>query len=141
MGSIARVIPRRSRGPRPGWPYLRLLRRLMHPGADTVTDELPDHRVAVALHIGLDGCGDILQPVALLRKGDPLEEAGSGHIDQVLGLRGDGPAGEGGRAVAVEPFDIRAHTSTLTISPSCKTRFPGMPWMTSSLTLMQTLAG
>ena len=33
------------------------------------------------------------------------------------------------------------NTSTLTMSPSASTRFPGMPWMTSSLILMQALAG
>ena len=48
-----------------------------------------------------------------------------------------------GKVAAQSPWNppMYAPTSTLTMSPSCRTRGPGMPWMISSLTLMQALAG
>lgn len=50
------------------------LRRLVHLGADTVADVFPDDGVAVTLHVLLDGCRDIEQPVALLGELDPLKK-------------------------------------------------------------------
>ena len=85
------------------------LRRLVHLGADTVADVFPDDGVAVTFHILLDGCRDIEQPVALLGEPDPLKKALSGHVDQILRLRGDPAAGEGGRTVAVKPSNVRSH--------------------------------
>ena len=88
------------------------LRRLVHLGADTVADVFPDDGVAVTLHVLLDGCRDIEQPVALLGEPDPLKKALSGHVDQILRLRGDPAAGEGGRTVAVKPSNVRSHIHT-----------------------------
>ena len=85
------------------------LRCLMHRLAHAVTDVFPDDGVPVAFHILLNGCGDIHQPVALLRVADPLEKALPGHIDQVLGFRRDVSAGEGSRTVSVKSSDIGSH--------------------------------
>ena len=63
----------------------------------------------MTLRITLDRCGNIIQPAAFLGELDALEEALSGHIDQILSLRRDLAAGEGGCAVPMISSDIGAY--------------------------------
>ena len=53
--------------------------------------------------------GDVGDAVALAGLRDPLKEALTSYVDQPLRLFGNGSAGVGGRAVAVEAADVCAH--------------------------------
>ena len=93
--------------PRPA--EIRDFGRLVQGGAYAVPHIAAYDRKAVRLHIGLHRAGNIGDAAALAGVPDTLIEALPGYLDQLLGLLGNLPAGDGRRAVAMEAADIGAH--------------------------------
>ncbi len=89
IGSIAKVIPSASSGPRPGLAVVRDLRLLVHRAADAVADQAADDGEALLLGGDLDRVRDVREPVADAALLDPGRERGLAALEQALGLLGD----------------------------------------------------
>ena len=106
------------------------LRRLVHRRTYAVPDIFPDNGVTMTLHIGLDRRGNIQQPMPFFCVPDSFEEALSRHINEILGFRCDGSAGECRCAIPVKSVNVRSHIHTDDIA-LLEDRGPGIPWMIS----------
>ena len=87
MGSMATTSPADSRPPLPRVPVVRDVGLLVHLPADPVPHELPDHRIAQRLDVGLHRLADVAQPVARDALRDGQLQRLAGRVDQRLGLR------------------------------------------------------
>ena len=84
----------------------------MELGTYAVTHKVPHHRAAVLLYILLHSMRDVEHPVSGAGQPDALPKALLGDLDETQGLIADLPAGEGGRAVAMETVQAGAYVHT-----------------------------
>ena len=93
---------------------------------DAVARQGPNHRIAVVLHIFLDGVANIPNLIARDAQLQAYKEGFPGSGDKILRLRIGLPHHEGVGSVAVESSQ-EVPMSILTRSPSMSTRSPGIP--------------
>src|SRR6266702_1432587 len=87
---------------------VRHLRVLVERRSDTVSDQLPHHRVARYLRHPLHCVTDVAHVVAGPSLGDASRQRLLGHREQPLRLRTHLPDGEGRRRVGVQPVEPHA---------------------------------
>ena len=109
--------PLRESRPAAGVAEVRDVRVLVVVAADAVAHEALDDREAGALHDDLHGVGDVADPVAEPRLGDPCGERVLAHVEEPLRLGVDRSDGERVRAVrdrAVEGHaDVDRHEAAV----------------------------
>lgn len=83
------------------WPVIRHLRLLVEGSSYPVTNELPYHAKTMAFNIILDGVSNVEDPVSFTALLDPLGQALSSHVEQLLNLGFDRADRYGSRGIPV----------------------------------------
>ena len=86
IGSMARVMPGFSFGPRARTPIVRHLRFFVQFAPDSMADEFAHHAVAVGHDFVFDGCAQIAQTAAAVGMGDGQFQRVFGHLQAVAAL-------------------------------------------------------
>src|SRR5579872_993962 len=108
------------------------VRLVMEHAPQPMTAEIAHHAHALWLDIALNRMTDVACGGAGLYGSDAAHHRLIGHLDQPLGLSRDRRDGIHPAGIAIPSSTIKV-TSILTMSPSFRSRSPGMPWQTTWL--------